>query len=200
MSRKTDKFIQTIGTIARNEYLSRKKWVLPSVCIAQAALESGWSLRAKTLFGIKGKGVKATTSEYYNGHRTVIEASFRSYPSVAASVVGYYDFLTKTPRYAGVVNNPNAADAAYHLIHTTDGKPYATGPNYVEKVVKLIRQYDLTKWDSRPSTVKSIDEIAREVIDRKWGNGSERRVRLAAAGYDYRAVQARVNQLIKQKK
>ncbi|MCM1222971.1 MAG: N-acetylmuramoyl-L-alanine amidase, partial [Lachnospiraceae bacterium] len=30
-----------------------------------------------------------------------------------------------------------------------------------------------------------------------WGNGDERRKRLAAAGYDYSAVQKRVNELLK---
>ena len=29
MSEKTDNFISTIGTLARNEYLSRNKWILP---------------------------------------------------------------------------------------------------------------------------------------------------------------------------
>ena len=43
---------------------------------------------------------------------------------------------------------------------------------------------------------KSIDTIAREVIAGKWGNGAERKKRLTAAGYDYNAVQKRVNQLI----
>lgn len=43
---------------------------------------------------------------------------------------------------------------------------------------------------------KSIDEVAREVIAGKWGNGSDRRKRLEAAGYDYNAVQNRVNQLL----
>ncbi len=68
MSEKTNNFINTIGVLARNEFLSRNRWVLPSVCIAQAALESGWNLNVKTLFGIKGKGFTATTSEYYDGH------------------------------------------------------------------------------------------------------------------------------------
>ena len=45
------------------------------------------------------------------------------------------------------------------------------------------------------STLKSIDEIAREVIRGDWGNGADRRNRLIAAGYDYAAVQARVNEL-----
>lgn len=43
----------------------------------------------------------------------------------------------------------------------------------------------------------SIDEVARQVLDGKWGNGDERRRRLAAAGYEYAAVQAKVNSLIK---
>ena len=46
------------------------------------------------------------------------------------------------------------------------------------------------------SSLKSIDEIAREVIRGDWGNGADRRNRLIAAGYDYAAVQTRVNELI----
>jgi hypothetical protein len=44
---------------------------------------------------------------------------------------------------------------------------------------------------------KSVDEIAREVIAGKWGNGATRKEKLAAAGYDYSAVQKRVNELLK---
>lgn len=45
--------------------------------------------------------------------------------------------------------------------------------------------------------IKTIHEIAEEVIAGKWGNGAERKKRLAAAGYDYKTVQERVNQLLK---
>lgn len=44
---------------------------------------------------------------------------------------------------------------------------------------------------------KSIDEIAREVIQGKWGNGAERKQKLTDAGYDYNAVQNRVNELLR---
>ncbi len=47
------------------------------------------------------------------------------------------------------------------------------------------------------STKKSVDEIAREVIQGKWDNGAERKKKLTAAGYDYNAVQRRVNELMK---
>ena len=43
---------------------------------------------------------------------------------------------------------------------------------------------------------KTVNELAREVIRGEWGNGSERRVRLTQAGYDYDAVQARVNEIL----
>ncbi len=43
---------------------------------------------------------------------------------------------------------------------------------------------------------KSADELAREVLQGKWGNGAERKRRLEAAGYDYAAVQKKVNQLV----
>lgn len=201
MSEKTDNFISTIGTLARNEYLSRDKWILPSVCIAQGTLESGWNLNAKTLFGIKGKGFTATTSEYYNGNKVTIEASFRAYPNVASSVVGYYDFLANTPRYAKALNNYDYKDAVDKLIHTTDGLAYATDPNYISKVISIIEQYNLTAWDKREvqpqPQLKPIDTVAREVIAGQWGNGEDRKARLTQAGYDCNTIQARVNEMLR---
>lgn len=44
---------------------------------------------------------------------------------------------------------------------------------------------------------KTVDELAREVLQGKWGNGKERETKLQAAGYDYKAVQNRVNELLK---
>lgn len=44
---------------------------------------------------------------------------------------------------------------------------------------------------------KTINEIAKEVIDGKWGNGTDRKKKLTEAGYNYSEVQARVNVLVK---
>lgn len=46
-------------------------------------------------------------------------------------------------------------------------------------------------------TKKTITELAKEVIAGKWGNGQDRKNRLTAAGYDYTAVQNKVNELLK---
>lgn len=43
---------------------------------------------------------------------------------------------------------------------------------------------------------KSVEEVAREVLQGKWGNGADRKARLEAAGYDYAEVQAKVNTLV----
>ena len=47
-----------------------------------------------------------------------------------------------------------------------------------------------------PKPSKSVDELAQEVISGLWGNQPERQQRLEAAGYDYYAVQARVNEIL----
>lgn len=43
---------------------------------------------------------------------------------------------------------------------------------------------------------KSNEEIANEVLAGQWGNGEDRKNKLTAAGYDYNAIQAIVNQKI----
>lgn len=47
------------------------------------------------------------------------------------------------------------------------------------------------------SNKKSIEKIAKEVINGKWGNGVDRKKKLEAAGYNYLEVQKMVNKLLK---
>lgn len=47
-----------------------------------------------------------------------------------------------------------------------------------------------------PSKRKTTTQIAKEVIDGKWGDGDKRKKRLTAAGYNYRDIQNKVNQLL----
>ncbi len=54
---------------------------------------------------------------------------------------------------------------------------------------------DLQLVNAKPG--KTVDELAREVIRGLWGNGTERKNRLTEAGYDYSAVQNRVNELLR---
>ena len=51
------------------------------------------------------------------------------------------------------------------------------------------------KYPVKP--IKSVTEVAKEVIAGKWGNGADRKNRLEAAGYNYTEVQNEVNRLMK---
>jgi N-acetylmuramoyl-L-alanine amidase len=53
-----------------------------------------------------------------------------------------------------------------------------------------------TKGGKAVSTKKSILEVAKEVILGKWGNGTTRKQKLKAAGYDPNEVQKKVNELL----
>ena len=66
-----------------------------------------------------------------------------------------------------------------------DPTPYLTKPIYEGPVQPV-----------QPS--KSVEELANEVIAGKWGNGQERKDKLTAAGYDYSAVQSKVNEILSQ--
>ena len=54
------------------------------------------------------------------------------------------------------------------------------------------------KTTSTATTIKkkTVDELAKEVIAGKWAAGDERKQKLTAAGYNYNAVQKRVNELM----
>ena len=84
----------------------------------------------------------------------------------------------------------NAESAKWIIEHTTEiGEAIAHGIcNYFGVAYKVKEEPEHVK--------KSVDELAREVIRGEWGNGSDRRVRLTQAGYDYEAVQNRVNEIL----
>lgn len=62
---------------------------------------------------------------------------------------------------------------------------------------KNIRGFAAPKYDPEPTVKKkTVAEIAKEVIDGKWGTGVVRKNKLKAAGYDYAEVQKKVNELL----
>lgn len=66
------------------------------------------------------------------------------------------------------------------------------------KVIKEAGLNGFTKGGTvEPKEEKTIEQLAQEVLEGKWGNGSERKIRLISAGYDYSAVQNAVNELVK---
>ena len=176
-----------------------------SPIIAQAILESGWgqsSLAAKyhNYFGLKcgsawtGKSVNMATSEEYTpGVHTNIRDNFRVFDSMEEGVKGYFDFINYS-RYANLkgVTDPKT------YVENIKADGYATSSTYVTNLMRVINDNNLTQYDGKSATStasKSVDEVAKDVIAGKYGNGSERKAQLEAAGYNYAEVQAKVNEL-----
>ena len=159
-------FIEKLGALAVAESNRRiaagKGFVLPSVCIAQAALETGWGTsglmtRANAYFGIKAGGswtgsvYTAGTWEVANGEAYNTTANFRAYNSPAESVTDYYDLIGNNNRYKNALSygldksqwkTPNACITAIWA------GGYATDTLYVEKIMNTINARSLTDYDA----------------------------------------------------
>lgn len=108
---------------------------------------------------------------------------------------------------SGVANNTSAPtktldDIAKEVINGKWGngserKERLEAAGYVYSAVQARVNELCNKGSVSSTTRKSVDTIAREVIKGLWGNGSDRKARLEAAGYNYKEVQARVNTLLK---
>ena len=110
-------------------------------------------------------------------------------------------------------SNANNYLTIHHVgVYSTDGYVYeAKGHEYGVVKTKFNRN-DWQFWSycpfisynaeysAKPNEVtkKSVEEIAKEVIKGLWGNGQERKAKLAAAGYDYNTVQSLVNKKLSQ--
>ena len=202
---KKDDFINGIMPYvlsAKKLYLDNK--ILPSVIIAQAALESGWNLEAKTLFGIKGNGVSLVTTEYIDGIKKIVTDSFVVYKDIAEAVEGYFNLLN-AERYTNVRNADTYSEQCLELYNCG----YATDPDYSEKLVNIIVINSLDEVDdyyfneflssenSDNTTTVDYNALADRIEAGDFGNGRETRIAaFIAEGYteeDYNIAQDIVN-------
>lgn len=148
-------FIKEIGPIAQE--VDKEFDLLPSITIAQACLESDYgksslSQKYNNLFGVKGNNPNTsailTTKEYEKGKWVVVKARFQIYDSYEASIRAHARLFQKgttwnSEQYEHVKAAKNYKKQARALVQ--DG--YATDPNYADKLIKLIEQYDLDRFD-----------------------------------------------------
>lgn len=130
---------------------------------------------------------------------------------------GYYkqkgQFYTSDPKPGDQIFFGTSISDCSHtgIVEKVDGsKVYTIEGNTSDQVAR--RSYALTsskivgygrpKYDAEttttttPAPAKTVEELAKEVLDGKWGNGEDRKKALTAAGYDYTAVQNKVNELV----
>ena len=203
-SAQAKEFIQRIAPIIQDEAKARGYKVCSPI-IAQACIESAFGTsslgyRWHNYFGMKcgsawkGNSVNLKTKEEYTvGKLTTIRDNFRAYPTMEDGVKGYFDFIS-AKRYSDL----KSAVSPEEYLQKIKADGYATSSRYVQTNMDCVRKYDLFKWDwNYTADLKSIDDIAKEGLDGKWGNGATRKQMLRAAGYNPAMVQARVNEMLK---
>ena len=171
-------FITKIAPYAQAEY-RKGKLVLPSVCIAQACLEStygttGKMRRANAMLGIKvgknkvhfgtawkDKAYDTKTKECYDGKMyTVINDFFRAYDTVEDCVTDYYDMLCSCSRYKAAVGETDYVKT----IKAIQNGGYATGLEYVQTAISIIEHNNLTQYDIIGGT-KVMSNVIKKAVE-----------------------------------
>ncbi len=152
---------------------------VPSGVLSQVSIEPGFGLgsgnelfyEANNCLGMKydllnstwkskywhGDFVEKETPEYYNGQLFHPKAKFRKYESIEDCVLDYMQFLhdAKTSngyKYRDVlsISDPRA------FITQVSKRGYATDPNYITSVMRIIDDYNLTQYDVGVKTMVTI--------------------------------------------
>ena len=158
-------FMELFGRLAVAECNRRiaagKGFILPSVAMAQSALESDWGQaglmkRANAFFGVKaggswtGKVYSASTWEVVEGEVHNITANFRAYNSPEESMTDYYEITCSLSRYANGVSygtDRSKWKTAKETVTALHAGGYATDGLYVQKIMNTINGRDLTDYD-----------------------------------------------------
>ena len=108
----------------------------------------------------------------------------------------YYGFIRQTKAPAVIVECAFIDNATDIQIINTESKRVVMGEAIAKGILKTLGIADSAPMTTPAPTTKSIEEVAKEVIAGKYGNGEARKIALKNAGYDPSAVQAKVNELV----
>lgn len=108
----------------------------------------------------------------------------------------YYGFIRQTKAPAVIVECAFIDNATDIQIINTESKRVVMGEAIAKGILKTLGIADSAPVATTTPVTKSIEEVAKEVIAGKYGNGEARKIALKNAGYDYAAVQARVNEIV----
>lgn len=112
---------------------------------------------------------------------------------------------TNSPDHVGTVVYVNANAGYFEVVegnysNSVKKRTVAINGRYIRGFITPKYDDNTVVTPTTPTTPtgekKSVDTIAHEVIAGKWGNGDARKKALTNAGYDYNAVQNKVNEIL----
>lgn len=150
-----EEFIQTLAPHAQE--LQAGYGVLPSIILGQACLESNFgqatlASQYHNLFGVKAFGnqpkVNLETQEYLDGQWVTIQGDFRVYNSWEEAMDDHTRLFVNgvdwdPHKYEPVLQAKDYQQAAKAL----QKAGYATDPTYADKIISMIKEYQLDRFD-----------------------------------------------------
>lgn len=145
-----------IAALAPAAVQSMKTTKVPaSFVIAEGALESAWGesglyKNALNMFGVKadaawnGQTYSIQTREFLKGTWVVVPAKWRKYPDLAGCVNDHAQFFLTNKRYRNCFAAKNGEEFAMAVAKAG----YATDPQYAQKIIAIMRQHNLSQYDT----------------------------------------------------
>lgn len=187
-----------LGDFNVNSYRANiiSKGIIPKGCLVlELHMDSSKKTSAKGGHVIINGNFKA--DKYDQALAKMISEMF---PGRSKTIVGRTD-LANIKRAATAGYNYRLMECCF-ISNADDVKKFNSNIDTLAK--KILACFNITVEEEKKETVKtepkpakkSVAEIAKEVIAGKWGNGDERKKKLAAAGYNYTEIQNAVNTLL----
>ena len=139
--------LKWIRSLLPYAFKAQEKWpgMRMAVCVAQAALETGWGKRligGWNLWGIKSVkwvpgSVDIETKEWDKETRAFIRvtAKFCTFATPEEAFGAYGRLVTNSPNYSGARDRVDLASYVREI-----AKVWATDPQYAEKIMLVIRE------------------------------------------------------------
>lgn len=170
-TQKQNDYIARWSGTARSEMM--RTGVPASITLAQGMLESGngeslLSREANNHFGVKagstyhGPVYKTKTKEFSKGKMVTVEAAFRKYGNAEQSFADHSDFLRYSTRYRRLFELDPTDYAGWAKGLSKAG--YATDPEYADKLIRLIEDCDLARFDTKNAEPET-PETPQEALD-----------------------------------
>ena len=193
-------FIGMMAPIAVRQAAKHGNKIYPSVCIAQACVESAYGTspkmrNANAVFGIKvgkskyhfgtawkDKAYSTKTKEFYNGQHQSITDLFRAYDNIEDATEDYFDMLCTASRYRSALNAPDYK-ACIRAIAPSYATAEANNHSYSNSIISIIEKCNLTRYDPEQKNPYTLTDTIIRIGSRgesvKW-----LQLQLRKAGYD----------------
>ena len=196
-----DKYFSFTDAVVNNA-LELTKYLMQQYGIDADHVIRHYDVNGKTCPGIIGWNAESGSEAKWNAFKAKLKSSATTTATSATATAKTVSYTVKVPAaltiFAGAGTNYKVTGKCPVGVYTIVAESSGTGAKLFGKLKSGAGWIVLDHCTKVSTTAKkTIDELAREVIQGKWGNGAERKQKLTAAGYDYDKVQARVNELLK---